>query len=83
MQAAHAEDVMELHKEDLIAILALRYGLVPVAMYKYIDEIDDPNVLDHLLSAARSSSTWEEFVGHVRREVAAVQRVPHEMKVVS
>jgi hypothetical protein len=83
MQAAHAEDVMELHKEDLVAYLAMRYGLVPTAMFRYIEGIDDPLVLDHLLAAARSSSTWGEFVGHVRRDDAAVKRLPHEMKVVS
>jgi hypothetical protein len=83
MQAFHTDDDISLHKEDLIAILAWRYGLVPAAMYKYIDSIDDMEVLDHLLSAARKTSTWGEFVGHVRREVAGEQNKSDDMKVVT
>jgi hypothetical protein len=83
VQAFHADDVMSLHKEDLVAILAWRFGLVPAAMYKYIDSIDDKEVLDHLLSAARSTSTWGEFVGHVQRQVAGEKSKSDDMKVVT
>jgi hypothetical protein len=83
VQDFHTDDVMSLHKEDLIAILAWRFGLVPAAMYKYIDSIDDREVLDHLLSAARNTSTWGEFVGQFRREVAGEQSKSRDMKVVT
>ena len=68
-------DDLELHKEDLIAILAGRYGLVPDSVYGYIERLSDTDTVDHLIAVAASSHTWTDFVRVLKQEVHRVKQV--------
>lgn len=48
-------------REDLIAVLRMRFGDVPGKLIQQIYEIDDMNTLQHLILAAANASSWNVF----------------------
>jgi hypothetical protein len=60
-------DDLELLKDDLIAILAGRYGLVPDSVYGYIQRLSDTDTVHHLIAVALSSHTWADFVRELKQ----------------
>jgi hypothetical protein len=49
-------------REDLIAVLRMRFGDVPGKMIEQIYEIQDLSVLQRLILAAANASSWNVFV---------------------
>lgn len=48
-------------REDLIAVIQMRFGEVPSDMIQQIYEIDDMNTLQRLILAAANASSWSVF----------------------
>ena len=49
-------------REDLIAILQMRYGQVPGEMINEIYEIGDMNTLQRLILSAANAANWDVFL---------------------
>jgi len=49
-------------REDLIAVLRMRFGDVPGKMIEEIYEIDDLSTIQRLILAAANASSWNVFV---------------------
>jgi hypothetical protein len=49
-------------REDLIAVLQMRFGRISGEMIVKIYEIDDMNTLQRLIIAAANASSWKVFL---------------------
>ena len=49
-------------REDLIAVLRMRFGAISGAMIQGIYEIDDMNTLQRLILAAANAPNWQIFL---------------------
>lgn len=49
-------------REDLIAVLRMRFGEIPGEMVQDIYEIDDMNMLQRLILAAANATNWTIFL---------------------
>lgn len=49
-------------REDLIAVLQLRFGFVPGEIIEQIYEIEDMNTLQRLILAAANAAGWSIFM---------------------
>lgn len=49
-------------REDLIAVLRMRFGDIPGEMIQQIYDIDDMNMLQRLILAAANAPNWDIFV---------------------
>lgn len=49
-------------REDLIAVLQMRFGTLPGEMIQKIYEINDMNTLQRLILSAANSANWDVFV---------------------
>lgn len=61
---------IELKRSGLIAALARRYGLVSDSIQRFILELDDPDMVNHLADAAKVLPTWNAFVEGVKTELS-------------
>ncbi|WML39965.1 hypothetical protein RCG19_22830 [Neobacillus sp. OS1-2] len=49
-------------REDLIAVLRMRFGEISGDMIQHIYEIDDMNTLQRLILAAANAASWNVFL---------------------
>lgn len=49
-------------REDLIAVIRMRFGDIPGKMVEEIYEIQDMSTLQRLILAAANASSWEVFL---------------------
>jgi hypothetical protein len=49
-------------REDLIAVLRMRFGYIPGEMIEDIYSIDDMNSLQRLILSAANAASWEIFL---------------------
>lgn len=60
-------------REDLIAVLQMRFGMIPGEVIQKIYEINDMNVLQRLILAAANSASWEIFLKELQEGEKAVR----------
>ncbi|MFD2682246.1 hypothetical protein [Bacillus seohaeanensis] len=53
-------------REDLIAVLRMRFGDIPGEMIEQIYEISDMNTLQRLILAAANASSWNVFLDEMQ-----------------
>jgi hypothetical protein len=53
-------------RDDLIALLKMRFGTVPSELMTAISAIHDLSQIDHLILVAANASGWSEFISEVR-----------------
>jgi hypothetical protein len=53
-------------REDLIAVLRMRFGDIPGEMIEQIYEIGDMNTLQRLILAAANASSWNVFLDEMQ-----------------
>lgn len=62
VQARLQAQALEVDREDLLALLYLRFGEVPGAMEAEIKNISKPETLERLIIVAANVPSWEGFV---------------------
>jgi len=60
-------------REDLIALLRMRFGQIPGEMIEKIYEMNDMNTLQRLILAAANAASFEIFVGELEEGVGPVR----------
>lgn len=53
-------------REDLLALLNMRFGSIPDDVLQGIVAIDDVSRIDHLILVAANAATWSDFMQEVR-----------------
>ena len=56
------ERMLRVDREDLFALLAMRYGEVPEDVRQSILQVKKPEVLQRLILAAANAPRWSSFV---------------------
>ncbi|WP_245578087.1 hypothetical protein [Alicyclobacillus herbarius] len=60
------EEALRTDKADLLALLALRFGLVPREVSEFILNIEDTSQLERLILIAANVPTWTAFVKELK-----------------
>ncbi|MCL6626639.1 MAG: hypothetical protein K6T68_08665 [Alicyclobacillus shizuokensis] len=60
------EATLQTYKADLLALLALRFGLVPGEVSNVILAMDDPGQLERLIWMAAHAPTWAAFIEELK-----------------
>lgn len=66
METEREKQALAIDKEDLLAILNMRFGGVPEEIHKEIGHIDQLETLERLIPVAANVPTWETFVKELR-----------------
>ena len=61
MARGHDQGVLETAREDVVEVLALRFGEVPSSLGERVEQIDDPAELKNLLRRATTANSLDEF----------------------
>jgi hypothetical protein len=59
------EAFLEVDREDLLAILSLRFGDVPSSITDQINAITKNSTLERLITVAANAASWEIFVSEL------------------
>ncbi|HET7627183.1 MAG TPA: hypothetical protein VFK44_02240 [Bacillales bacterium] len=62
MEQNQSEEILAVDREDLLAVLSLRFGAVPQEVKQEIDTIDTSDKLERLILAAANVPSWEIFL---------------------
>lgn len=54
-------------RQDLLALLNLRFGTVPSAVMDAIMQIGDFSQIDHLILVGANAAGWQEFVAELQQ----------------
>lgn len=66
MSTEREEQALRTDKEDLLAILTMRFGTVTEDVREEIERIDKLDVLERLILVAANVPTWETFVKELK-----------------
>ena len=67
---AYAE-MLRIDREDLFAVLTMRFGAVPEPVRARIAVCHDAATLERLILAAANAPSWDQFMGELRAGAAA------------
>ena len=66
IQEQWEENAVVTDKEDLLSLLALRFGSVPAQAKEEIRRIADSNALERLILVAANVPTWDAFAAELK-----------------
>ncbi|HET7658627.1 MAG TPA: hypothetical protein VFK37_10060 [Bacillales bacterium] len=66
MMKQQLEEMLATDREDLMAVLMMRFGPVPDDIVKEIEAINSTETLERLILAAANVPNWETFVSELR-----------------
>ncbi|UOF91864.1 hypothetical protein LSG31_06390 [Fodinisporobacter ferrooxydans] len=70
-------------REDVLAILQMRFGGIPLEIENKIEEISDVKTLERLILVAANAATWDVFVSELEEGKDAFRMVGEAFNPVS
>lgn len=62
-------------REDLLALLEIRFGRIPPEIRKQIEDIEQPDTLERLILVGANVPSWEVFVAELQEKDTAFRIV--------
>jgi hypothetical protein len=75
IQAQWQQEALETDKEDLLNLLAMRFGPVPGDVRAQIEAMTDGNAVERLILVAANVPAWETFVAELKESQRAFRIV--------
>lgn len=66
MDKDREQEALKIDKEDLLAVLHMRFGDVPAEVREDIENIDKLNIVERLIVVAANVPTWETFLKELK-----------------
>lgn len=64
-------ETMQVDREDILALLSIRFGLIPESVVKAIHDIEDPPALERLVLVAANVPNWQTFLDELKSGLTA------------
>lgn len=71
MTSDFEDEIVNQDREDLSAVLSMRFGAIPVEAAELIANIHDPNRLQRLILAACNAPEWSIFFEELQEDGSA------------
>lgn len=65
-QGKNSHPIDDADRQDLLALLNLRFGSVPTTVMDAIIRIDDFSQIDHLILVGANAAGWQEFLAELK-----------------
>lgn len=66
MEKEREQEALKIDKEDLLAVLHMRFGDIPAAVREKVENIDKLDTVERLIIVAANVPTWDVFLQELK-----------------